>query len=220
MRWNGHRIEPGDRSFRCRIAFLCVSASLRPIANSQWPNRCDQARRWCNLMPRLERNMSLRRTLLVLLAAATSAWPQASTGIVSGTVRDQSGAVVPNAPVVLTSIATNISSTTRTNEAGLYFFPGVVVGEHRLSIEFPGMERFEGTFMIQAGQRAVIDPVLKAGQAVTTVEVQDVTPLVNTTNPTVRTTVEHERIEQLPINGRSITNLLSTIPGYEGGRLF
>ena len=149
--------------------------------------------------------MSFGRTLfasvVVSFFLATAAWPQASTGIVSGIVRDQSRAVIPNAPLVLTSIATNISSTTRTNEAGLYFFPGVVVGEHRLTVEFPGMERFEGTFAVQVGQRVVIDPVLKPGQAATTVEVKDVTPLVNTTNPTVRATLERERIEQLPING-------------------
>jgi hypothetical protein len=151
---------------------------------------------------------------------ATAAWPQASTGIVSGTVRDQSSAVIPNAPVVLTGVATNVSSTTRTNEAGLYFFPGVVVGDYRISVEFPGMEKFQGTFSVQVGQRVVIDPVLKAGQTTTTVDVQDVTPMVNTTNPTVKMTLERERIEQLPINGRSITNLLSTIPGFEGGRMF
>src|ERR1044071_513424 len=149
--------------------------------------------------------MSFGRTLFALVGVslffATAAWPQASTGIVSGTVRDQSGGIIPNALVVLTSIATHISSTTRTNEAGLYFFPGVVIGEYRLSVEFPGMERFQGAFTVQVGQRVVIDPVLKPGQTATTVEVQDVTPLVNTTNPTVKTTVEHERIEQLPING-------------------
>jgi hypothetical protein len=150
-----------------------------------------------------------------LLVAA--AWPQASTGIVSGTVRDQSSAVIPNAAVVLTGVATNISSTTRTNEAGLYFFPGVVVGDYRISVDFPGMEKFQGAFTVQVGQRVVIDPVLKAGVTTTTVDVQDITPMVNTTNPTVKTTLERERIEQLPINGRSITNLLSTIPGYEGG---
>src|SRR5688572_17266973 len=163
---------------------------------------------------------ALFASVVVLLFLVAAAWPQAGTAIVSGTVRDQTGAVIPNAPVGLTGIATNVSSTTRTNEAGLYFFPGVLVGEHRLTLEFPGMERFEGTFAVQVGQRVVIDPVLKPGQAATTVDVKDITPLVNTTNPTLRTTLERERIEQLPINGRSITNLLSTIPGYEGGRLF
>src|SRR5687768_16225035 len=126
--------------------------------------------------------MSFRPMLFAVVVAfslAATAWPQASSGTVSGTVRDQSGAVIPNAPVVLTNIATNVSSTTRTNDAGLYFFPGVLVGDHRITVEFPGMERFEGAFVVQVGQRVVIDPVLKPGQTTTSVDVQDVTPMVN-----------------------------------------
>ena len=64
--------------------------------------------------------------LLVLLPPA--AWPQASTGSVSGTVRDQSGAVIPNAEVVVTNVATNVVSRSRTTEAGVYFYPGVMAG--------------------------------------------------------------------------------------------
>lgn len=68
-----------------------------------------------------------RRLLLflVVLLIAPCAWPQASMGTVSGTVRDQSGAVVPDTPVVLANTATNVTSTNRTNQVGFYFFPGL-----------------------------------------------------------------------------------------------
>jgi len=148
------------------------------------------------------------------------AWPQSGTGTVSGTVRDQSGAVVPNAAMTLTNTATNVSSSTRSNEVGFYFYPAVVSGSYRLSVETPGMEKFEGTFIVQVTQSVVIEPVLRPGQTTTAVVVRDVTPMVTVDNPTVRTTMERERIEQLPINGRQITNLLATLPGYEGGRVF
>lgn len=165
----------------------------------------------------------LRRSVVFALWVSLfvpCAWPQAGTGTVSGTVRDQSGAVIPSAAVVLTNTATNVSSRTNCNEAGFYFYPGVVAGSYRLTVEVPGMDRFEGTFVVQVTQSVVIDPVMRPGQTTTTVEVKDITPMVTVDNPTVRTTLERARIEQLPINGRSITNLLATIPGYEGGRVF
>lgn len=157
---------------------------------------------------------------LFALLLVPNAWPQAGMGTVSGTVRDQTGAAIPNAAVVLINAATNVSSSTQCNEVGFYFYPSVVVGSYRLSVEAPGMTKFEGTFVVQVAQRVVIDPVLRPGQTTTTVEVTDVTPMVTVSNPTVRTTLERERIEQLPINGRSITNLLATLPGYENGRVF
>lgn len=157
---------------------------------------------------------------VIALLLVPCAWPQASTGTVSGTVRDKSNAVIPNAEVVMRNTATNVASTTRCNDAGLYFFPGVIAGSYKLSVEVPGMQKFEGTFMVQATQSVVIDPVLSLGQTTTTVEVRDVTPMVTVDSPSMSTTMERERIEQLPINGRSVTTLLGTLPGFEGSRTF
>jgi len=159
--------------------------------------------------------------ILAVLALATgTAWPQASTGNVSGTVRDQTGAVIPNATVTLTSVTTGVASTTRTNEAGFYLFPGVVAGNYRLSVEVPGMEKFEAGVLVQATLRVTVDPVLRPGVTTTTVEVRDFTPMVTTDSPTLSTTLERARIEQLPVNGRTITTLLATLPGFEGQRTF
>jgi len=70
----------------------------------------------------------MRKGLLVVLLAmllAPAAWPQASTGAVSGTVRDKTGAVIPNVQITLTDTATNVARTTRTNEVGFSSrFPG------------------------------------------------------------------------------------------------
>jgi hypothetical protein len=140
------------------------------------------------------------------------AWPQASTGTVSGTVRDQSGAVIPNAPVVITNAGTNVGIPGRTNEAGRYFFPGITPGSYRIAVEFPGMKKYEGSFTVQVQQSVVIDPVLTPGETSTTVEVTDVTPVVTVDNAAVGHVLERQRVEQLPINGRGLKTLLGTLP--------
>jgi len=159
-------------------------------------------------------------TIILALVVAACAWPQASTGSVSGTVRDQTGAVIPGAAVVLTNTATNVTSRTQTNEVGFYMFPGITPGSYRLEVEQPGMQKFEVTATVQVARSVVIDPVLKPGQTTTTVEVQDVTPMMTTDSAALGHVLERARIEQLPINGRSLSSLLSTIPGMEGTRAY
>jgi hypothetical protein len=150
---------------------------------------------------------------------AASAWPQASTATVDGTVRDQSGAVIPNAPVVVRNTATNVSSNTTTNEAGFYVFPGVIPGPYRLSVEVPGMQKYDGAFTVQAAQSVVIDPIVAVAQATSTVQVVDVTPVVKVDNATLSNNVDHARVEQLPMNGRAVNILMQTLPGAEGTSL-
>ena len=175
----------------------------------------------------MEKKLSVLKCLAVLLLLAfaiPSAWPQASTGTVSGTVRDQSGAVIPNIEVTLTGAETNVVLRSRTNGAGLYFFAGVIAGSYQVSVTAPGMEKYAGAFTVQATQNVVIDPVLKPGQVTTSVVVADVTPLVTVNNPTVSDNMETARIEQLPVPNRVLNVLIQTLPGivptgnqYQGG---
>ena len=153
--------------------------------------------------------------LVALVLLVTPAWAQTSSATVSGTVRDPTGAVIPGASITLTNSATNISSKTTTNTAGVYFVAGVVPGPYTLSVEAAGMQRFEGKLTVQVGQSAVVDAALGVGQTTTEVTVKDVTPLITVDNPTLGHVLERERIEQLPINGRFLTELLQTVPGLE-----
>jgi hypothetical protein len=147
-------------------------------------------------------------------------WPQASTSSVRGTVQDPTNSAVPGAVVILTNQATNIETRTITNDVGFYVFPGVIPGQYRIRTEAGGFQPFEGTLTVQVAQVAVVNPSLQVGQTTTTVEVQDVTPVVVVDNPTLGHVLERQRIEQLPINGRFLTNLLLTVPGMEGTRAY
>jgi len=168
--------------------------------------------------------MSIRevraRMLYVLIAVLIPAvaWPQTSTGAVRGTVRDQAGAVVPSARVSIANIATNVNSQTTVNEVGLYVFPGVIPGPYRMSVEAPGMQKFEATLTAQVAQDVVVNVVLRVGQVTTEIVVQDVTPVLVVDRPTLGHVLERTRIEQLPLNGRSFSSLLVTVPGMESWR--
>jgi hypothetical protein len=158
--------------------------------------------------------------ILVIVLIAPCAWPQASNTGVSGTVRDQTRAVIPGASVTLTNTNTNVAWKTTTNETGFYLFPGTLPGPYTLVVEAPGMQKYEGSLTVQVQQSAVVDVTMKVGQTVTEVAVQDVTPMLSSDNPTLGHVLERARIEQLPINGRALTSLLQTVPGQEGTRAF
>src|SRR6185295_12689854 len=155
----------------------------------------------------LKRCHVLGLSLTFLLVPA--AWPQGGNSTVRGSVRDQAQAVIPNATVTLTNINTNLVRTTQSNEAGIYVFPGVIPGSYRLVGEFSGMQRFEGALTVQTSQDASVDIALHVAQAVSTVEVQDVTPILQTDSPSLSLTLERQRIEQLPLLGRGYQNLLA-----------
>ena len=171
-----------------------------------------------NIIPSIR---TLLSSIVVAVVLAPAAWPQASTATVSGTVRDQTGAVIPTATVTLTNSATNGTTKTKANETGFYLVLGLVPGPYVLSAEAAGMQKFEGTLTVEVAQSAVVDVTMKIGQTTTEVAVQDVTPLMQVNNATLGGTLDRTLIEQLPIDGRSVTNLLQTVPGMEGtGRAF
>jgi hypothetical protein len=138
-----------------------------------------------------------------------------------GVVQDQTKAVIPGVSVLLLNQATGVEFKTASNEAGYYVFPAIVPGTYRISAEHPGMAKFEGMATVEPQLSATIDITLKPSGTQTLVNVQDLTPMVATDSAAQVHTLERTRIEQLPLNGRSIWGLLQTVPGMttEGGRL-
>src|SRR5215475_4139539 len=113
-------------------------------------------------------------------------------------------------------IAPSRQYASTTNEVGFYLFPSLPAGAYQITVESPGMEMWKGELTLAAGQTAQVDPVLKLASTTTTVTVAgDVTPLVQTSGPTLATVIERERLDQLPLNGRFITTLIFALPGVE-----
>ncbi len=150
------------------------------------------------------------------------AWSQSSTGSVRGTVQDQTDAIIPGATVILTNTATNGESRTTSNAVGLYVFPAVRPGPYKITAEFAGMKKFEGTMTVQVQKGETVNIVLYPETTQTVVQVEDVTPMLTADSQTLGHVLERTRIEQLPINGRQVMSLLNTVPGLtfdEGGDL-
>jgi len=82
------------------------------------------------------------------------------------------------------------------------------------------MQRFEGTLTVQVQQDADVNVAMQLAQTTTQVEVQDLTPMLKVDNPMLGQVLERQRIEQLPLNGRSYQGLLAAVPGIDAtGRI-
>src|SRR5581483_1941987 len=155
---------------------------------------------------------------LLLCLGVVPAFAQTGSAPVQGAVRDATGAVVPNAEVVLTKTDTAVVQKTKTNEAGLYVFPASPIGPYNLTVSAPGMETWEGNLVLQAGLAASVDVTLKVGATSTQVTVGDVTPMVDFSTPAISERIDRARIEQLPVSDAMGLVALTT-PGFEGGSL-
>jgi hypothetical protein len=84
-------------------------------------------------------------------------------------------------------------------EVGFYLFPSVQTGAYQLRVEAPGMETWQGDLVLQVGQTAEVNPMLKVGATITEVTVAgNVTPLVTTTSPTLANVVERAALSSCP----------------------
>ena len=146
---------------------------------------------------------------------------QTGAGQIQGTVTDPSGAVVPGATVKIVHVATSVPTETKTNEVGFYTLPQVQIGEYRITVQATGMMTWQGQLQVLTGEASTVNVALTLGSSSTEVTVSgSATSLVTDSSPTVGQILEQARIQQLPLNGRSLTTLLgNTVPGAEGDRV-
>ena len=161
----------------------------------------------------------MRRSLtaLGLLLLAGGVAGAQTAGEITGEVRDQSGAVAPNASVTATNTATNVSRSTLTNAAGVYSFPDLTPGPYSVRVTVTGFANAVSNLELQVQQTARIDFTLTVGSAAQTVEVSAAAELLNTENATVGTVIEEKRISELPLNGRSFFSLVALTPNVTYG---
>src|SRR5205085_5940874 len=146
----------------------------------------------------------------VLLACVltTTVWGQA-TAQISGTVKDQSGAVLPGVEVTATQTDTGIVRTTVTNETGSYVLSNLATGPYKLEAALPGFRTFvQNGIVLQVNASPVVNPTLEVGQVSEQVEVQASAALVETRRSAVGSVIENQRIVELRLDGRIVTDLL------------
>jgi len=167
--------------------------------------------------------MKKPRLALMLLLMSFCTWPlaargQQETATITGSVKDQSGAIVPKATVTVTNTQTNISVKTEADDAGFYTIPSLRPGEYSVTAESAGFQKINRTGVtLQVAQVARIDLTLKAGQLTETVEVVAATPLLDTQTSSRGLVIDEKKIVELPLNGRDYNQLALLSPGVLPG---
>ena len=127
----------------------------------------------------------------------------------SGTVTDNSHAVVVGAALRLRNVSTGISLTTTTNGSGIYSLPSLQTGTYELSCELRGFKKFEERGLVmETGANRLLDIQLEVGQVTDTVVVQASTPLLDTQTSSVGQLIERATVANMPLSTRRATSLV------------
>ena len=159
-------------------------------------------------------------TLLALMSAfAVTALGQNTYGTLVGRVSDAQDAVIPGAMVTATNQSTNIARSVQTGATGDYSVLSLLPGMYDVSVEMDGFKKtlIEG-INLRVNESVRIDVALEIGDVVETIEVSSsVAPLLETTRSTLGTVVANEKVVELPLNGRDMTQLTMLLPGASPG---
>ncbi|MBI3895448.1 MAG: TonB-dependent receptor [Acidobacteria bacterium] len=143
-----------------------------------------------------------------------TAMAQVTTGTISGSVQDSTGAVIPGATVTLRNVNTGISRTLSTNAQGRYTAPQLGLGMYEVTAEVSGFQRVvRSGIEMTVGRQAVVDFTLQVGAVTELITVTGEAPLLETTNATLADLVTETQMRELPLNGRSFTDLTAIQPG-------
>jgi outer membrane receptor protein involved in Fe transport len=148
---------------------------------------------------------------VVLLAAVAVPALRAQiveTGVITGVVRDNSGAVVPAVKVTIRNAATNLANNTVTDSEGMYVSPPLSPGDYNVEFEAAGFGKLLEHVRLEVGQRVAADAALTVGQASQTVTVEATTQLLESETSSVSNLRTEEEVKDLPLNGRNFTELL------------
>ncbi|HXX23206.1 MAG TPA: TonB-dependent receptor [Terriglobia bacterium] len=149
-----------------------------------------------------------------LLLMPSTLFGQVDTGAILGTVKDQSGGVIPGAKVTLTNTGTGISITTKTGSDGTFVFRPVKIGVYAVAAEYEGFRKTEQqNVRVDVQQQVVVDLTMLPGQLTQSVEVTGAPPALQTQDASVGQVVGTREVNDLPLNGRNFTFLAQLSAG-------
>ncbi len=162
---------------------------------------------------------SLRRAMFALLVVAflaVGASAQLSTASLTGSVTDPTGAVIPNAKIVLTQTDTNFVRVSASKADGSYREEFLPVGPYKISVSAAGFNSIERSGIVLAVmQNATLNLTLEVGSQSETISVNADVPLVNLSDSELGQTVDNVEIDNLPLVNRDVDRLLQLVPGVQ-----
>jgi hypothetical protein len=156
-------------------------------------------------------------TLLVSLIVCSVSAPvsaQVAGGTISGTVTDSSGRVVDKVQITITNVDTGVARGVTTNDEGFYSAPNLLPGTYKATFTASGFKtEARSEITLTVGASVVLDQTLRVGSATETVIVQSEVPAVQLSSSDISAVVNATTVRELPLNGRSWTDLAQLQPG-------
>ncbi|HEX6215646.1 MAG TPA: carboxypeptidase regulatory-like domain-containing protein [Vicinamibacterales bacterium] len=144
---------------------------------------------------------------------ATTAWAQAPVGTISGTVHDQSGAVVPAASITIKNLATGVERHLTSDLDGSFSAPSLAAGTYEVTASLSGFRNHRTEVTVATGRVSSIDMRMEVGGAAEVVNVAANAIHVETEDHAVTGVITRQKIQELPLNGRSFLQLAFLEPG-------
>jgi outer membrane receptor protein involved in Fe transport len=142
---------------------------------------------------------------------------QVTTADIVGNVTDSTGAVVTSASVTATNTSTGEVKTATVSGSGTFQFSLLQVGSYKVTIEAPGFKVYATQLTLAVGDRARIDAALALGESTQTINVETITPALQSDTSTIGMLITKEAVQDLPLNGRNLLNLVTLGAGVTGG---
>ena len=160
--------------------------------------------------------LALSLVCMFFLTLAT-AHAQVTTADIVGTVTDPSGAAVVTGTATATNTGTNVSQKMALGSEGSFTFTQLQVGTYKVTVTAAGFKGYVTTLTVAAGDRARVNAQLSMGQAEQTVTVEATTPALKTDDSTIGSLITSESTQNLPLNGRNVTSLITLAAGVTAG---
>lgn len=143
---------------------------------------------------------------------------QTDTGAISGAITDPSGAVIPDATITVTDLATNRVVTVQSQPDGSYVISALPIGNYKIEASKQGFNTETTNFNLQISETKQFNFKLTVGSGNETVQVTGASPLIDTANSSLGEVIEGRQIVDLPLNGRNFTTLALLTPGVSRGQ--
>jgi len=154
--------------------------------------------------------------LLLAVLVSLPVGAQVTGGTLSGTITDPSGAGIPQAQITIKNVATGVEHNLTTNENGFYTATNLLPGNYAVTISAKGFNtEIKSGITINVGARQVFDLALQIGTVTHRVEVTAEAPSIQLASSDISATVNATTVRELPLNGRSWTDLAALQPGVQ-----